>query len=102
MVNFLAVVGCTNSSDREKGVRFFRLPSMITHHDLSKKRRDLWLARIHREDVEPEKYPYTRICSRHFITGEPSDLYDEPNPDWAPSRYLGGAPEPVSAGEERY
>ena len=44
---------------------------------LSKKQRNLWLARIHREDLEPEKYPYTRICSRHFITGEPSDLYDE-------------------------
>ena len=102
MVNFRAVVGCANRSNREKGVRFFRLPSMITHHDLSKKRRDLWLARIHREDVEPEKYPYTRIFSRHFMTGEPSDLYDETNPDWAPSRYLGGAPEPVSAADERY
>ena len=107
MVNFCAVVGYANRLDREKGVRFFRLPSVITHqgektHDPGKKRRDLWLAMIHREDLEPEKYPYTRICSRHFITGEPSDLYDETNPDWAPSRYLGGAPEPVSAAEERY
>ena len=81
--------------------------SLITHqgektHDLSKKRHDLWLARIHREDLEPEKYSYTRVCSRHFISGEPSDLYDETNPDWAPSRYLGGAPEPASAAEERY
>ena len=107
MVNVCAVVGCANRSDREKGVRFFCLPSVITHqgektHDLSKKRRDLWLARIHREDLEPEKYPYTRICSRHFITGEPSDLYDETNPDWTSSRYHGGAPEPVSAAKERY
>ena len=70
MVNFCAVVGCANRSDREMGLRFFRLPSVITHqgektHDLSKKRRDLWLARIHREDVEPEKYPYTRA----FVLG---------------------------------
>ena len=106
-MNFCAVVGCGNRSDREKGTRFFRLPSVITHqgektNDLSKKRRDLWLARIHREDLGPEKYPYTRVCSRHFVTGEPSDLYDETNPDWAPSRYLGGAPEPAPAAEERY
>ena len=36
----------------------------------------LWLARIHTEDLEPEKYPYTHICSRFFITDEASDLYD--------------------------
>ena len=51
MVNFCAVVGCGNRSDRDEGTRFFRLPSVITHqgektHDLSKNRRDLWLARI--------------------------------------------------------
>ena len=107
MVNFCAVVGCGNRSDRDKGTHFFRLPSVITHqgektHDLSMKRRDLWLARIHKEDLGPEKYIYTRVCSRHFVTGEHSDLYDETNRDWAPSRYLGGAPEPASAAEERY
>ena len=102
MVNFCAAVGCGNRLDRDKGVRFFfRLPSVITHqtHDLTKKRRDLWLARIHREDLGPEKYSYTRVCCRHFITGEPSDLHDETNRDWAPSQYLGGAPEPVSAAD---
>ena len=82
MVNFCAVVGCGTTSDRYKGLRFFRLPSVITYqeektHDLSKKRRDLWFARIHREYLGPEKYSYTRVCSRHFITDEPSDLYDE-------------------------
>ena len=107
MVNFCAVVGCGNRSDRDKGIKFFRLPFVITHqgkqtHDLSKKRRELWLAWIHREDLGPEKYSYTRVCSRHFITGEPKDLYDETNPDWALLRYLGGAPEPASAAEERY
>ena len=38
----------------------------------------------------------------HVTSWEPSDLYDETNPDWTPSRYHGGAPEPVSAAEERY
>ena len=74
MVNFSAVVGCGNRSDREKGVGFLRLPTVITHqreksHDLSKKRRDLWLVRIHREDLGPEKYPYTCNCSRHGYNG---------------------------------
>ena len=58
MVNFCAVVGCGNRLDRENGVSFFHLPSVIMHqgektHDLSKKQHDLWLARIHREDLGP-------------------------------------------------
>ena len=42
-------------------------------------------------------------CTLHFvimrclsIKGKPSDLYDQNNPDWAPSLHLGGAPEPPS------
>ena len=71
MVNFCAVMACGNRSDIEKGVRFFRLPSMITHqgekrHKMSKKWRDLLLVRIHREDLGPEKYPYTCVYSQHF------------------------------------
>ena len=74
MVNFCAVVGCSNRSDREKEISFYRLPAVIAHQgdktrELSQKRRDLWLARIHREDLGPEKYPFTRVCSIHFISG---------------------------------
>ena len=48
MVNFCAVVGCGNRSDRDKGVSFYRLPAETTHQgertqELSKKRRDLFL-----------------------------------------------------------
>ena len=69
-----AVVGCSNRSDREKGVGFYRLPAVVRHqgeqtHELSSQRRQLWLSRIHREDLGPEKYSYTRVCARHFISG---------------------------------
>ena len=30
-----------------------------------------------------------RICSKHFVSGKPADLYDETNPDWLPTCYLG-------------
>ena len=61
----------------------------------------------------PKKYANTRVCSRHFVSGKlkrvvvsssatvfktllgkPSPLYNETNPDWAPTLLLGGAPEP--------
>ena len=83
MVNFCAVVGCGNRSDREKEISFYRLPAVIFHQgektrELSQKRRDFWLTRIHREDLGPEKYPYTRICSLHFVSGNLSALASYP------------------------
>ena len=73
MVNFCAVVGCGMCSDRDKGVSFYRLPAEISHEgemtqELTKRRRALWLARIHRRDLKPTHH--TRVCSRHFIGGK--------------------------------
>ena len=75
MVNFCAVVGCSNRADKHKGIGFYRLPAIISHqgsqtYELTCKRRDLWLSRLHREDLVPSKYPYVRLCSRHFISGK--------------------------------
>ena len=52
MVNFGAVVGCGNRSDRKKK-SFYRLPAVITAQgketeELSEKRRRSWLAGIRR------------------------------------------------------
>ena len=30
-----------------------------------------------------------RICSKHFVSGRPADLFDELNPDWLPTQNLG-------------
>ena len=75
MVNFCAVVGCSNRADKHKGIGFYRLPAIISHqgsqtYELTCKRRDLWLSRLHRDDLVPSKYPYVRLCSRHFISGK--------------------------------
>ena len=89
-----AVFGCGNRSGRDKGIKFFRLPSVLTNQGretecLSEKRRDTWLVRINRKDILLEQYYNTRVCSNHFVSGAPSKLYDNNNPDWAPSLKLG-------------
>ena len=76
---FCAVVNCANRSTRDKEKRFFRLPAVVSHQgeqtlQMSKK---------------PEQYQYVRVCSDHFISGAPAKLYDNDNPDWAPSLILG-------------
>ena len=42
-----------------------------------------------RDDLLPEQYQITRICSDRFVCGFPSKLYDVNNPDWTPSIKLG-------------
>ena len=74
-MNFCAIVGCSNRADKHKGIGFYRLPAVISHQGeqtcgLTCKRRDLWLSRIHRDDLGSSKYPYVRVCSRHFISGK--------------------------------
>ena len=91
-----AVFGCGNRGDRNKDKHFFRLPSVVTHQgeqtlNLTTRRRAEWLRRILRNDLRPANYPYTRVCSDHFVSGSPSSLYDTGNPDWAPSLKLGYA-----------
>ena len=111
MVNFCAIVGCSNRGDKHRGKRFFRLPAIITRqgsktYELSKKRREEWLARIRRCDIPQSNLPYTRVCSDHFINGEPSKLYDNTNPDWAPTLKLGyvvdASPAGCASGNDRY
>ena len=94
-----AVLKCGNRSGRDKDKRFFRLPSVVTHQgekalELSGRRQLQWLARIKRKNLRPEQYPNTRVCSDHFVSGSPSALFDENNPDWAPSLNLGYDSEP--------
>ena len=78
MVNFCAIIGCGNRSDRDKEVSFYRVPAHITHQgkgteELSQKRRALWISRIHRARFTPSSH--TRICSRHFLGGKNVSQY---------------------------
>ena len=88
------MVNCHNRSDRDKNVRFFRLPAVITHQgtqalQLSTERQRKWIAKINRKDITPERYPNIRICSRHFVSVCPAQLFDQANPDWVPTLHLG-------------
>ncbi|XP_049527542.1 uncharacterized protein LOC125947190 [Dermacentor silvarum] len=55
---------------------------------LNAKRRSLWLARLRRADLDTNRADI-RVCGAHFVSGRPSKLWEETNPDWAPSLLLG-------------
>ena len=88
------VIGCSKRSGRDKDVSYYRIPVVIRHqsereYELSKKRRDGFLAAISRDDLTEKILRNDRICSRHFIAGKPANLFDETNPDWLPTQNLG-------------
>lgn len=61
--------------DHKRGIRFFVIPTIIKNQcaltkQRSERRRELWISRINRADLPIEKIKlYTRVCSRHFISG---------------------------------
>ena len=80
MVNFCAIVGCSNRIGRDKGKSFFLLPKIITHQgkdarSYSKERRTMWPSQISRADLTEEKMKNTRVCSDHFVSSEKSYSY---------------------------
>ncbi|KAK0134275.1 hypothetical protein N1851_030155 [Merluccius polli] len=81
MVHYCRVFGCTNRSDREKHLEYYRLPKVITNQGeqcqkLSEKRRRLWLAKLN-QDLHGKNLDNVRICSAF--------LYQKDDPDWVPS-----------------
>ena len=72
----------------------YRIPVVIRYqseqeYELSKKRRDGFLAAISRDDLAEKILRNDRICSRHFIAVKPANLFHETNPDWLPTQTLG-------------
>lgn len=95
MVNFCAVFGCSNRSNRNKEKSLYQIPTIVTKEalqseDLSARRRREWLAALRRKDVvSGSNLSHIRVCSDHFLSGRPSALYATMDPDWVPSLKLG-------------
>ena len=70
MVNTCCVVGYTKRGGRDEGVSFYSIPVIVENQgrELSLKRRQSWIAKIHREEWAPTKS--SRVCSEHFLSGE--------------------------------
>ena len=80
MVNFCAIVGCSNRSTRDER-SFYRLPKVTStrftekRQNLIRERRKKWLKKIRRSDLidnegSSKNLDNIRICSDHFISGK--------------------------------
>ena len=73
MPRHCCVVGCFNNNKKNKGTRFFRIP---TDGNVYRK----WVQAIKREDWNPTDWPKIRICkqyvcSDHFVSGKCKLIY---------------------------
>ena len=76
MVNFCAVLGCSNLSNREKDKGYCRIAAIVSRSKpkkqaLSVERRANWFARIRWEDLAVDATEFYRVCGDHFISGMP-------------------------------
>ena len=88
------VFGCSKRSGRDKDVSFFRIPKVIYNkgdkiQQLSRRRRDGYLAAISRLGLTEKILKNDRVCSKHFVSGKPVDLLEDTSPNWLPSLNLG-------------
>jgi len=63
-----------------------------------------YVAAISREDLDTNNLGQYRVCSNHFVSGEPSDLTDWTNCDWLPTVWMGhkNTSPPTKAQSERH
>ncbi|KAH8009825.1 hypothetical protein HPB51_020173 [Rhipicephalus microplus] len=96
------IVGCNGySQSKAKKLNtdaedycYFTIPKVHLHQcgkakQLSERRRRKWLSRIYRRGILDANADNYFVYSRHFVSGRPSNLFDDRNPDWAPSVSLG-------------
>ena len=92
------IVGCANKTGKSRGdkekTRFFRVPRVITNQgeffeELTSTRRRWWISAISRDDLTEVILENDRVCSKHFVSGEPAEEWDRFNVDWIPTQNLG-------------
>ncbi|KAK7102524.1 hypothetical protein V1264_020729 [Littorina saxatilis] len=112
MPNVCCVTGCFNRSNKDSQYTFHRIPTVdsarsISFQNLTEKRRRAWLAKINRKTINDKTVkPWTRLCSKHFVSGTPAGVHDVTHPDWVPSFDMGyechkGSLDKIKRGERR-
>ena len=89
------VFGCGSRSDRDKGIGFYRIPSVVTNkgefeEELTTERREKWIKAISRADTESKDVMNSeRVCGKHFVSGKPAPSWHKHDVDWVPTLQLG-------------
>lgn len=77
------------SNSTNGGVSFYRFPVIRSdsNRQSSIERRSAWIRAVGRKNID---WDLAVVCSRHFVSGRPSQLFEQDNTDWVPSLELKG------------
>ena len=84
---FCLIVGCASKSTREKDLKFFQVPSVVTNQGeeaekLLKERHSLWISAISQDELTELILTNDQVCDRHFVSGNGAKSWDRFNVDW--------------------
>lgn len=89
------VLGC--GSIREKGGKtsFFAFPMPqakypAQRNELTRQRQEKWkeVLKMHDRETPERRYRSILVCSRHFVSGKPSEWSVKDDVDWVPTKNL--------------
>ena len=89
------VFGCGSRSDRDQGIGFYRVPSVVTNkgefeEELTTEQREKWIKGISRADAESKDVlDRERVCGKHFVSGKPAPSWHKHDMYWVPTLQLG-------------
>ena len=88
------IVGCSRKTGRDKGIRLYRVPAVVTNQgpeveELSIERRRRWISATSRDDLTEKILSNDRVCDQHFHSGATAASWDRHNIDWVPTLNLG-------------
>ncbi|XP_031551929.1 uncharacterized protein LOC116289191 [Actinia tenebrosa] len=88
------VPGCGSRSERDKGIGYYRIPSVITNkgefeEELTTERRNEWIKAIDRSDTDTKQVLASeRVCGKRFVNGQPAPYWNKYHEDWVPTLIL--------------
>lgn len=92
------IVGCGNKTGKirptAEKVSFFHVPRVVVNQgeymeELTAERRRRWISAMSREDLTDSILENDRVCSEHFVSGEPAKDWNRFNVNWFPTLCLG-------------
>ncbi|PFX12743.1 hypothetical protein AWC38_SpisGene23248 [Stylophora pistillata] len=91
----LRCFGCGSRSDRDKGIGFYRIPSVVTNkgeseEKLTTERREKWIKPISSGETESKDVLNSeRVCGKDFVSGKAAPYWHRHDVDRVPTLQLG-------------
>ncbi|KAL3270822.1 hypothetical protein HHI36_021342 [Cryptolaemus montrouzieri] len=91
-----SIPGCNGRNNFSKLTKLYRVPAIALGcndliYSLTENRRKKWFEALENCELNEANSSSYRVCSKHFVDGKPSPLFDTKSKDWIPNLNLPGS-----------